>query len=135
MSGQHADSAKETASPEKIWADLMKGDQRFVAGKTKTREVLQLRQSLIKGQHPKVVVLTCSDSRVPPELLFDKNLGDLFMVRSTGNVADGIGLGSIEYAVPSHENSAGFIVLLEGKDNITEPEGRDPASVTEVQCS
>jgi carbonic anhydrase len=103
-------STQETVSAEKIWADLMAGNRRFVGGKSKIREFSKLRHSLTSGQHPKVVVLTCSDSRVPPELLFDKSLGDLFVVRSAGNVADGIGLGSIEYAV-EHLGSSVLVVL------------------------
>lgn len=107
---QRSNSTKEAPSAEKIWADLVEGNQRFVAGKTKMRELVQLRHSLAKGQHPKVVVLTCSDSRVPPELLFDQSLGDLFVVRAAGNVADAIGLGSIEYAV-EHLGSSLLVVL------------------------
>lgn len=107
---QRPQAIQETASGEKIWADLMEGNQRFVSGRTKPREVVQLRHSLAKGQHPKVVVLTCSDSRVPPELLFDKSLGDIFVVRSAGNIVDAIGLGSIEYAV-EHLGSSVLVVL------------------------
>src|SRR5262249_27367728 len=62
------------------------------------------------GQHPKVVVLTCSDSRLSPELLFDKSIGDLFVIRSAGNIADSVGLGSIEYAV-DHLGSSVLVVL------------------------
>ncbi len=88
----------------------MDGNKRFIAGKPKTRQVIELRNKLAKGQHPSVVVLACSDSRVAPELVFDKNLGDLFVVRSAGNVADAIGVGSIEYAV-EHLGSSVLVVL------------------------
>ena len=57
------------------------------------------RRELSAGQHPAAAVLTCSDSRVPPEILFDRGLGDLFVVRTAGNVVDDSVLGSIEYAV------------------------------------
>jgi carbonic anhydrase len=97
-------------SAESIWADLMEGNQRFVSGKTKTVAVVPLRESLVKGQMPKVVVLACSDSRVSPEILFDKSLGDLFVVRSAGNIAGPIGVGSIEYAV-EHLGSSVLVVL------------------------
>jgi carbonic anhydrase len=104
-------AAKQAAVPaDTIWADLMAGNQRFVAGKTKTRALLSLRQSLAKGQHPRAIVLSCSDSRVPPELLFDQSLGDLFVVRSAGNIAEAIGLGSMEYAV-EHLDSTVLVVL------------------------
>jgi carbonic anhydrase len=65
---------------------------------------------LATTQKPKVVVLTCSDSRVSPEILFDKSLGDLFVVRSAGNIADAIGVGSIEYAL-EHLGSSVLVVL------------------------
>jgi carbonic anhydrase len=102
--------AAQTPSAESVWADLMEGNQRFVSGRTKTVDVVPLRQALVKGQMPKVVVLACSDSRVSPEILFDKNLGDLFVVRSAGNIADAIGVGSIEYAV-EHLGSSVLVVL------------------------
>ncbi|MDD3594447.1 MAG: carbonic anhydrase [Candidatus Gastranaerophilales bacterium] len=57
------------------------------------------RAELLKGQHPFTAVLTCSDSRVPPELIFDQGLGDIFEIRNAGNVLDKHVIGSIEYAV------------------------------------
>ncbi|MEM7203791.1 MAG: carbonic anhydrase [Planctomycetota bacterium] len=56
------------------------------------------RQALVDGQRPFASVLTCADSRVPPELIFDCGLGDLFVVRVAGNIADDAALGSLEYA-------------------------------------
>ena len=99
-----------TVSGENTWADMMEGNQRFVSGRTKPRELVQLRHTLAQGQHPRVIVLTCSDSRVPPELVFDQNLGDLFVIRAAGNVADAVELGSIEYAV-EHLGSTLLVVL------------------------
>jgi carbonic anhydrase len=101
---------KQATPPEQIWADLMAGNKRFVAGKMKVRDFAAARHELVSGQHPKTVVLTCSDSRVPPELLFDKGLGELFVVRSAGNIADAVGRGSIEYAV-EHLGSSVLVVL------------------------
>lgn len=57
------------------------------------------RHELVSGQHPSAVVISCSDSRVPPELVFDQGLGDLFVVRTAGEVVGELELGSIEYAV------------------------------------
>jgi carbonic anhydrase len=57
------------------------------------------RAELIKSQHPFAIILSCSDSRVPPELVFDEGLGDLFIIRVAGNVINDQGLGSIEYGV------------------------------------
>ena len=102
--------AKPAASSEEIWEQLMEGNKRFVSGESKTHDLVQLRQTLAGGQHPKVIVLTCSDSRVAPEILFDQSLGDLFVIRIAGNIADSIGLGSIEYAV-EHLDSSVLVVL------------------------
>ncbi len=85
--------------PEAVWTTLMQGNLRFVEGRPRTRETVQLRRDLARGQKPRAVVLACSDSRVPPELLFDQALGELFVVRTSGNTADPLALGSIEYAV------------------------------------
>jgi carbonic anhydrase len=57
------------------------------------------RAELAKSQHPFAIILSCSDSRVPPEIVFDEGLGDLFIVRVAGNVINDQGLGSIEYGV------------------------------------
>jgi carbonic anhydrase len=88
----------------------MDGNQRFVVGKTRSYDVVSLRGKLASGQQPDVIVLSCSDSRVGPELVFDQNLGDIFVVRTAGNVADPVGLGSIEYAV-DHIHSPLLVVL------------------------
>lgn len=88
----------------------MEGNKRFVAGKPTPREIVSQRQSLEKTQHPLVAVLSCSDSRVPPEVVFDQGLGDLFVVRVAGNSADPIGIGSLEYAV-EHLGSKVIVVL------------------------
>jgi carbonic anhydrase len=62
-------------------------------------EAAKRRAELTKSQHPFAIVLGCADSRVPPEIVFDQGLGDLFVVREAGNVIDDHSLGSIEYAV------------------------------------
>jgi carbonic anhydrase len=88
----------------------MDGNQRFVAGKLRPRDVVSTRESLAKSQHPKAIVLSCSDSRVPPELVFDQTLGDLFVVRAAGNIAGPLGLASMEYAF-DHLGSTVLVVL------------------------
>ena len=103
-------AAASTASPETIWDDLMAGNARFVAGHPASREYVNLRRQLAEGQSPNTIVLGCADSRVGPELVFDKNLGDLFVVRAAGNIAGPIDLGSIEYAV-EHLGSSLIVVL------------------------
>src|SRR5438270_4489103 len=64
-----------------------------------TEQAAKRRAELTKSQHPFAIVLSCSDSRVPPEIVFDQGLGDLFIVRMAGNVINDEGLGSIEYSV------------------------------------
>ena len=81
---------------EDLWAELMAGNARFVEGKTRERDLIRTRAGLVKGQHPRVVVLACSDSRLSHVLVFDQDLGEIFEVRAAGNIADPIGLGSIE---------------------------------------
>jgi carbonic anhydrase len=79
-------------------AQLKKGNERFIAGQLQAKGFEEERKALSKGQHPYAIVLTCSDSRVSPEILFDESLGKLFVVRVAGNVVDPVVLGSIEYA-------------------------------------
>ena len=64
-----------------------------------SEQAAKRRTELIKSQHPFAIILSCSDSRVPPEIVFDEGLGDLFVVRVAGNVVNDEGLGSIEYGV------------------------------------
>jgi carbonic anhydrase len=64
-----------------------------------SEQATKRRAELAKSQHPFAIILSCSDSRVPPEIVFDEGLGDLFIVRVAGNVLNDEGLGSIEYAV------------------------------------
>ncbi len=81
-------------------ARLMAGNERYVRHKEQhPDQSLARRKELEAGQHPFAVILSCADSRVPPELVFDQGLGDLFVVRVAGNIVDDAVLGSIEYAV------------------------------------
>src|SRR4030067_3693685 len=77
---------------------LIDGNARFVSGKQEVKNLGdERRKELAKGQHPFATIISCSDSRVPPEHVFNQGLGDIFIVRVAGNVADPIELGSIEY--------------------------------------
>jgi carbonic anhydrase len=109
---QHTSHAPSHATPSasEIWNGLMAGNQRFVDGKPQERNLVSLRRKLVSAQSPKAIILSCSDSRVGPELIFDQNLGDIFVVRTAGNVADAVALGSIEYAV-EHLHSPVLVVL------------------------
>ena len=75
-----------------------------------SEQAAKRRGELVKSQHPFAIILSCSDSRVPPEIVFDEGLGDLFIVRVAGNVLNDEGLGSIEYGV--EVLSARLIVVL-----------------------
>lgn len=78
---------------------LLEGNERYVAGNLKPHDLSKAKlEELAKGQHPHAIILTCSDSRVSPELLFDQSLGDVFVIRTAGNVLDKASMGSIEYA-------------------------------------
>lgn len=90
---------------------LLAGNQRFVNGNLKHPH--QTHQRVLEtenGQHPFAVVVTCSDSRVSPEILFDEGLGDLFVIRTAGNLMGDLELGSIEYAV--EHLGASLVVVL-----------------------
>ena len=79
---------------------LKKGNDRFVSMHLKHPDGdKKRRKEMLKGQHPFVIILSCSDSRVPPELIFDQGLGDIFEIRNAGNVLNKHVIGSIEYAV------------------------------------
>jgi carbonic anhydrase len=92
-------------------ARLMEGNARFVAGQarfpTVQKEVLA---DLAKGQHPYATIIGCSDSRVPPELVFDSSFGELFIVRVAGNVISPEVMGSLQYAAV-HLHTQLFVVL------------------------
>lgn len=98
--GAHAaEPARPVASAlENVWRALADGNHRFARGALRSRPTIERRRELVAGQHPRAMILSCSDSRTPPELLFDQGLGDLFVVRSAGEVVDPVALGSLEYA-------------------------------------
>ena len=79
---------------------LMGGNKRFVEGKTiKPRQDMNTIKSLEKGQQPFATIVGCSDSRVPNEMIFDQGLGDLFIIRTAGQVSAAASYGSMEFAV------------------------------------
>jgi carbonic anhydrase len=94
-----ANEAKPVA-PDEALAKLQAGNERFATSKvTKGRPVAAKRAETAQSQHPFAVIVGCADSRTSPELVFDQNIGDLFVVRTAGGLVDEHGLGSIEYAV------------------------------------
>jgi carbonic anhydrase len=103
--------ARRAYTAEEALDRLREGNARFVSGRarfpTVQKEVLA---ELAKGQHPYVTVLGCSDSRVPPELLFDAGFGELFVIRVAGNVLGPAITGTLQYA-GTHLNTPLFVVL------------------------
>lgn len=106
----HGTDTPEITASEAM-KQLMEGNRRYVFGKSRGPNRSQKhRAALAGGQHPFAIIVGCSDSRVPPELVFDTGLGDLFVVRTAGNIVDDIAIGSIEYAV-EHLGTPLIIVL------------------------
>ncbi len=99
------------ANPSGVIKELKDGNARYVKGAmSHPHQNIKRRNEIASSQHPKSIVLSCSDSRVPPELVFDQGLGDLFVVRVAGNVLDDVNLGSIEYAI-EHVGVKTIVVL------------------------
>lgn len=119
---------------------LMDGNKRFVSGGLGQKDIGDSkRKELTKGQSPAAIVVTCSDSRVAPEIIFDQGLGEIFVVRIAGNVLDPISLGSIEYAaehlhtpllvIMGHDKCGAVAASLEAKGK---PEGNIGAIVKKI---
>lgn len=89
---------------------LKSGNARYVAGKPLRLDHSARREKVAPAQLPFAIVLGCSDSRVPPEILFDQSLGDIFTIRVAGNIADDLAIGSMEYAV-AHFGTPLIVVL------------------------
>ena len=89
----------EALSPDEALKRLLDGNKRFVQQKRENPDQSQARLQLVaKAQHPFTAMLSCSDSRVPSEIIFDRGFGDLFVVRVAGNVVTTEGIGSLEFA-------------------------------------
>lgn len=106
---------------------LVEGNARFVKERPTDKNLGSVkRRDLLRGQNPFAIILSCSDSRVPPEIIFDQGLGDLFVIRVAGNINDTMTLGSIEFAakhlqapllvVMGHSDCGAVKATLEGGD-------------------
>jgi carbonic anhydrase len=94
---------------------LTEGNNRFAVSKpVRPNQTKERRNEVSKGQNPFAVIVGCSDSRIPPEIIFDQGLGDLFVIRVAGNIVDDVALGSIEYAV-DHLGTPLVVILGHGK--------------------
>jgi len=92
-------SIRAQVSPETALIALKEGNSRLVAGKSiKPHQDVNRIKELATGQKPFAVIVGCSDSRVPSEIIFDQGLGDLFIVRTAGQVSSYASFGSIEFA-------------------------------------
>jgi carbonic anhydrase len=104
---QHTAKAVPAAQ---VWDALAAGNHRFVTGAREPRDVVARRKELTATQNPRAAVLSCADSRVPPEVVFDQGLGDLFVVRSAGESDDPLSIGSLEYAV-AHLGASVIVIM------------------------
>jgi carbonic anhydrase len=87
-------------TPQDVWREMLRGNERFVAGEPlHPRQDIEHREKLVEAQAPHAALFGCSDSRLAAEIIFDKGLGDLFVVRNAGQVISDSVVGSLEYAV------------------------------------
>ncbi len=102
-------------TPDQALTQLTRGNERFVAGwpDHPNQSARRRREVSDAGQQPYAIILSCADSRVPPEIVFDQGLGDVFVIRVAGNVLDDVILGTIEYAV---EHMHTPLVMVLGHD-------------------
>src|SRR5881394_3650126 len=117
--------AETTLTADSVLAELKAGNEHHVRHQYQhPHETAARQRELTNGQHPHAQILGCSDSRVPPEIIFDQGLGDLFVVRVAGNVATDTELGSLEYGakhlhiplivVLGHEKCGAVTAAVEG---------------------
>jgi carbonic anhydrase len=136
-----ASGAAQGVTADEALQKLIEGNKRYVESKMNacTETTAAAREKLAKGQKPYAIILSCSDSRVPPEIIFDKSLGEIFVVRVAGNVPDPVVLGSIEYAaehlgsplvmVLGHERCGAVTAAVDAKGK---PEGNIGAIVKTI---
>jgi carbonic anhydrase len=116
---------EDKVTADSALAELSAGNAHHVAHRYQhPHETLDRQRQLVSGQNPHAEILSCADSRVPPELIFDQGLGDLFIVRVAGNVVSDIELGSLEYGaehlhvpllvVLGHQNCGAVTAAVEG---------------------
>ncbi len=118
-----------------VFKNLLEGNERFTTGGSlHPNQSFDYRIKLAGGQKPKAAILTCADSRVSPEIIFDQGLGDLFVLRVAGNVVNDMFLGSLEYAV-EHLNVTMIMVLGHsqcGVDDVTFKGGNPPGHINSL---
>lgn len=116
----------QNSTPDQVLEELIAGNKRFVENRPEAPNQNYIRlQEVSTGQKPLVSILSCADSRVPIEIIFDRGIGDLFVVRDAGNIATPEEIGSLEYGtailgskvlmVIGHEKCGAVKAALEGK--------------------
>jgi carbonic anhydrase len=127
--------------PKDPWAELKKGNERFLTKMDHPDQDACRRICLFKnGQKPYAVILSCSDSRVPPEIVFDQGLGDLFVIRIAGNVASDEAIGSLEYSLEHFKPAPKLVVVMghqkcgaaEAALGPWSPDGRIPSIINRI---
>ena len=124
-------------SPTKALEMLLEGNAHFVNNEIVHLSYLtEAKDKMLEGQNPFAVIVGCSDSRVPPELIFDRGLGELFVIRVAGNVVGPIEMDSVEFAVAhlktpivivlGHQNCGAVNATLGGQKNVPELESIYP---------
>ncbi|MBZ9777767.1 carbonic anhydrase [Psychroflexus sp. CAK8W] len=89
---------QEALTPDRVLKDLLEGNKRFTSDEFHSRDYNAMKVSATGGQYPKAIILSCVDSRVPVETVFDQGIGDVFVARVAGNFENTDILGSMEYA-------------------------------------
>ncbi|RVW06636.1 carbonic anhydrase [Rhodococcus spongiicola] len=122
------------SNPISAWKALKQGNERFVSGTPMhPSQGIADRAKLVDGQHPTAAIFGCGDSRTAAEIIFDQGLGDMFVVRTAGQVIDSAVLGSLEYAVGvlgvplvvvfGHNSCGAVKATIDALDNGTIPPG------------
>lgn len=136
---QKQNPVQENLNPNQILEVLKSGNEHFVHHKNSFPHLDQARMNEeISGQHPIATVISCSDSRVPVELVFDRGIGDLFVIRTAGNsLDDDMTMGSLEYAVDhlhtklivvvGHEKCGGITAAISNHS-----EGKEPKEISSL---
>lgn len=107
--------SEKPENAEQALAKLLAGNEKYLSGSITPNIDASLRTDLAaNGQHPYAIVITCSDSRVPAELVFNSGLGDIFVIRTAGNVVSDFEIGSVEYGA---EHLGSPLVLVLGHTN------------------
>lgn len=130
-----------TIAAEEALERLRQGNRRFVAGSASVADLSNptRRTELAAGQNPFAIVLGCSDSRVPAEIVFDQGLGDLFVIRVAGNIVAPSQVGSVEFAaerfgtrlvvVLGHSQCGAVLATLEELERPRDPQSRNLRSI------